>query len=622
MDRRRLVLLSASIIFILATLGLLSAPAPEASARPSFMHSITTCELCHHADSYRPCTDCHEPAVAQATCTTCHSKLTTSGGSTCWQCHVPSTGAPSADDSGCPTCHGTEPHLGSSPSCTSCHQMGAASPHHDAIDQQKPEKCTDCHTTKLSHGTRDCTTCHATSPHPNVPATPAVCNQCHPANVFNGNGDCLACHSASGGFAGFTDNDIHDATLPDAPISGRSCSSCHPGKERHGPKGVGCVECHTRAPAFHHGTAPDTGVKSCQDCHGNKAQHGSGTTCTTCHKGAQHLADPLSVSPSAGCTTCHDSSVKGTKDCLKCHRPPIYHVTPSVGSCASCHGSGRASHAGVVRCRTCHSNIDRGHHITRVVRPSCNTKGCHVNYEPHRPGVKCASCHGRKAVHDSTPRNLPADTWSVCGSCHTFVKAALAAGVPACSQCHDTTQHDADYRLPECTSCHDKVKHAEKVDCRLCHSDLEKAHHRVGSVRTRACSDCHTGAAIHASGTPGGAAFTCGTCHEGSVHGVLSRPEPSICITCHENGPDHAGDLACKQCHWPAAHAAKPDAAVFGSYTPMSLDLPTLPQKSGNEGVKTPTRGSFAGTGFEMFGALAVAVLLIGAGFLLRRRRL
>lgn len=625
MDRRYLTLSAVGLVALLVIFGIWAAQPPEAAAQTNFIHGTATgCAQCHHSSTFdagfRPCSDCHDPSFAQAACTQCHTGYTTTG-ATCWSCHIPAKGAPPHTDASCRLCHPAEPHLGSSPACTSCHtQVGPDSPHHDAIDQKAPTQCTDCHTGQESHGRLTCTTCHKAFPHPNLPEVPAACNLCHPALVFNGRGDCLACHTASGGFDGFTDEDIHDSTLPDAPISGRSCSSCHPGKERHAQQ-VACVDCHTQATAFHHGTAPDTGIKACADCHGQKQQHGTGLACTACHVGVQHLSDPLSVVPIAGCKTCHPPAEKGTKNCLGCHRPPIYHVTPSVGGCSSCHGSGRASHAGVVKCTQCHTNIDRGHHITSVVRPACTTAGCHTTFEPHQPGVKCTDCHGRGAVHDSTPRNLPADTWSVCARCHSFVRTGLAAGLPACSECHDTTQHNADYRVPACTTCHqDKAKHAGKVDCRLCHTNLDKGHHRAGKVSTRACSSCHVGAAIHASGTTAGAAFTCGTCHEGTVHGVLGLPRPKDCIACHEKAPDHAGDFACIECHWPAAHSALPDASIFGSFTPLALDLPTIPA-SGEKG-QVEERGTFTGTGFQMLAALAAAVVLIGTGFFLRRRKL
>jgi len=170
--------------------------------------------------------------------------------------------------------------------------------------------------------------------------------------------------------------------------------------------------------------------------------------------------------------------------------------------------------------------------------------------------------------------------------------------------------------LPACTSCHtNKAKHAGKVACQSCHTNLAKGHHRAGKVSTRACSDCHTKAGIHASATVKGAAFTCGTCHEGTVHGVLTLPGPGRCIECHQEAPKHAGDMACTDCHWPAAHSTKPDASVFGSYEPMTVSPAAVPPSDGEP------RDWFVKTGMDVLALIAAAAALVTLGLLLRRRR-
>ena len=612
---------SAVALVILAILalvaGLALATAPEAEAVPAYVHAAAQeCASCHHADSLRPCSECHaDVATPNSSCITCHPGRTTKG-ETCWACHVPGAEQPPATDEGCRLCHGVSPHLGASAACTSCHST-SPTPHHDSVDQVKPDTCTDCHQHEAvqSHGGQACTACHATDVHPSIPETPAVCNACHAAETFNGRGTCTACHAGTATFAGRTDNDIHDETLPDGPISATSCTSCHADRQKHAGS-VACLTCHSTATAYHHGTASSPGFPACTDCHGQKPQHGPGLDCSTCHEGAQHQADPPPPS-AANCLRCHDSATRGTRNCFVCHRIPVYHAPHAVGGCSSCHGSKRALHAGRLQCEECHINSDRGHHLTSVFRPTCTNKGCHVTYEKHRGTVGCASCHGSGAAHDRTPRNLPADTWSVCDRCHTFAKAALAAGVPACSECHDTTQHVAGYRVESCSTCHDKTPHANKVDCRSCHTSLGEGHHRTGRVAARACSECHIGTAIHASGTQAGASFTCGTCHEGSVHGVLSRPSPDFCGTCHEEAAAHAGDNACTECHWPAAHAARPDAGDYGAYAPIAVNLPSDPSDTAAP-QKEPREG-FTGTGFYLVWALAIGMTLVAAGIVLRR---
>ncbi|MHB0979988.1 MAG: hypothetical protein ACYC5Q_07980 [Thermoleophilia bacterium] len=607
-----------AVLAIAAAVVLALALAPEAQAKPAFAHGAAqSCTDCHHADSFRPCSECHaDVATPNSKCITCHPGRTTKGES-CGQCHQPGAPQPPATDAGCQTCHGAAPHLGANPACTTCHST-TPTPHHDSVDQVAPQTCTGCHqhAEAPSHSGQACTICHATDVHPNIPETPAVCNACHAAETFNGRGACTACHAGTAAFGGRTDNDIHDDTLPDSPISATSCTSCHEGRRKHAGS-VACRTCHTAATAFHHGTAASPGFPTCASCHGQKPQHGPGLDCSACHEQAQHEADPPTPS-AANCLRCHDAATRGARDCLACHRTPVYHASHAVGGCSSCHGSKRALHARLLQCRECHTNSDRGHHLTSVFRPRCTNKGCHVTLEKHRGTVECTACHGSAAMHDRTPKNLPADTWSVCDRCHTFTKAALAAGVPACSECHDTAQHAADYRVKNCSECHDKTRHADKVECRSCHTSLGEGHHKAGRVAARECSECHIDKAIHASGTQTGASFTCGTCHDGSVHGVLSRPAPSFCGTCHEKAADHAGGNACTECHWPAAHAARPNAAEYGTYIHVAVKLPA----DAVAAAETPEdqRPIFTGTGFYWLEALVAGLTLLGAGIVLRRR--
>lgn len=616
----------------------------DASAQPTFIHGAAqSCDACHHAEppSFQDCADCHpDPLLPNGRCTTCHPGKTTTG-ATCWSCHTPGQQMPAPTDANCRLCHTSTPHLGANTACTSCHST-SPTPHHDDVDQKAPT-CTDCHQhqAQQSHDGQPCTACHGTDTHPSIPVVPAACNACHPAQRFNGVGVCTTCHAGAEAFNGQIDNDIHDTTIPDAPISSRSCTSCHPGKEKHAGGSVACLDCHPDATAFHHGTATSPGFKQCVSCHGQKPQHGSGLPCTDCHPGAQHQSNPPRPTATV-CLKCHASTTFGSARCFDCHKPPVFHAAHQVGGCSSCHGGGRAKHAGKVACTKCHTNIKSGHHLTKVRRPTCNTSGCHLQ-QRHQGTVACTRCHGRKAIHDSTPLNLPTDRWTVCNQCHTFATAARAAGVPACSQCHDTAQHNSSYSVAPCESCHaEKKLHAGTVACRLCHSAPGPGHHRVGTVNKPACSLCHVDAAIHASATTKGAAFTCGTCHEGSVHGVVEMPTKDRCLTCHPEATRHADVNQCIDCHWPAAHAGAPDANRFGGFAKMRLVLPAVgagtPNGGGTPGGTSSTSGSsttttnpaqpgrdhfadFPVTGAELGLAAALAALLVGAGLGLRRRR-
>ncbi len=610
---RRPVLFVVVLALVLLT-GLAWSSRP-ASALPAYIHGAAqSCEACHHSvpPSFQPCSTCHESAsVPNQKCIKCHPGKTTAG-ATCWSCHTPGQQMPPPTTAACVGCHGEEPHLGANTGpCTGCHST-SPTPHHDAVGQQAPT-CTTCHqhADKKSHNGFDCTACHSATTHPSLPQVPAACNACHPAGTFNGKGDCTACHAGTTPYDGQTDNDIHDNTIPDAPISAQSCTSCHPGKQKHAGQ-IACRSCHTDATAFHHGTAASPGFKECVSCHGQKPQHGSGLPCTACHAGAQHQAEPPRPA-STVCNICHAAATFGSDGCYRCHKPPIYHGPHAVGGCSSCHGTSRASHAGRVACTTCHRNIFSGHHTGRVTARTCTSSGCHVQ-QKHVGRVWCTSCHGSRAMHDRTPLNLPANKWMVCDRCHTFADQALAAGVAACNTCHDATYHSATYRVQPCSQCHaDKKPHAGTVACKSCHYSPGPGHHKVGAVVTRKCSECHAGAAIHASGTTEGASFTCGTCHEGSVHGVVEMPKPERCQECHQKASKHADGLPCLQCHWPAVHAAVPKGGTFGSRAPMPIETPTT-TTPGSEA------DSFAPTGSDLFLVAAAAGLLLLAGWAVRRR--
>lgn len=608
-------LLLACVILLVGTLS----PRSSAVASPGFVHGpAQSCQACHHAEppSFAPCLSCHESAATpNQACTLCHPGKTTTG-QTCWACHAPGATMPPPTNENCIACHGSAPHLGASGDCTSCHDT-PPTPHHDDVDQEAPTTCTGCHQhqDKQTHDQQACTACHAADTHPSVPTVPTVCSSCHPSTTF-GQGNCLLCH-AGAPFNGKIDNDVHDATIPDAPISATSCTSCHPGKQKHAGGAAGCRDCHSSSDAFHHGTAASPGYPACTTCHSDQQQHGSGKPCDTCHQGAQHQSAPPTPAATK-CNLCHSASTYGSGGCYDCHTPPIYHVTPHVGPCSSCHGGGRGRHAGQVACTTCHRNINGGHHIGRVTSLSCGAKGCHLQ-EKHMGQVRCQSCHGR-AQHDRTPLNLPADTWSVCQRCHTFTNQALAAGVGPCSTCHDTTQHRAAYRVEDCGTCHaDKKQHQNVVPCELCHIDPGPGHHRVGTVKARECSACHVGVQVHASAVGSPVAMTCTTCHEGSVHGMFAPVASSTCIRCHEEGTLHADGFQCTDCHWPAVHSATPNPGKYGAHATLPIELPHGVAADTSDDTTSP-RDEFTDTGSDLALTAGLALALVGIGAALHRR--
>ena len=626
----RAATLAATLAAMAFALALVWAPTP-ASALPNYIHDgITSCDTCHHSapPSFFNCVECHpNSTVPNEKCTQCHAGKQTSGGKSCWQCHTPGAPQLPPTDANCQTCHGQMPHLGaafgSSPGCTICHTTNPT-PHHDGKTYNKPQVCTDCHNhaNQQSHDKQPCTACHATDTHPNIPVVPDVCNRCHAAATFNGVGNCLQCHAGTQAFDGQTDNDIHDANIPDAPISASSCRSCHPDQQKHAGQ-VACLQCHPNADAFHHGTASSPGFKQCVDCHGQKPQHGSGLACTDCHgTNAMHQTQPT-IPTSAVCNKCHSTATFGTRDCYRCHTKPIYHAIHGPGPCSNCHGS-RGKHAGQVTCTQCHTNPMSGHHVSSVVIPSCQRTGCHTQ-QWHMGTVACTTCHGN-AAHRTNPLSaLPANHWAVCTECHSFASKVTRP----CSDCHDSVQHSATYRVPQCQNCHSgKQLHGGKAPCTSCHTNLGPGHHLAGTIGHRQCNECHLDAKIHAVGTAAGAAFTCGTCHQGDIHGVLSLPTPGDCMKCHAVADLHAMGNVCWICHWPAVHNDKPNAAVYGKQVPLNTKLPPGTSGGGSSTTTTfptttttePGRSGLPYTGAQIGLMILGAVVLIGAGIFLRRK--
>src|SRR5660397_196429 len=418
-----------------------------------------------------------------------------------------------------------------------------------AYQHSAAQDCTDCHTNE-QHGQQDCTTCHSATKHPDYPKMPETCTQCHAAATFATGQDCTECHAGgpgTPGTAGKTDNDIHDSALPDGPIGPAGCTTCHPGRTEHAGK-VACTTCHDSAEAFHHGNASSPGYPDCRSCHADKPKPAAGRSCQTCHKGAQHQAQPQVGSCTSchgtararhagkvACTTCHDSaeachhgnaSSPGYPDCRPrhaekpkpaagrscqtCHKGAQHQAQPQVGSCSSCHGTGRARHAGKVACTTCHGDPNKTHHNRIPSPPSCTS--CHEQ-QLHDGRVPCVWCHGSKAMHDSTPLNL----------------LTLSAA---------------------------------------------KSQNNKGSARDRVCTQCHVEATAHAGDTPAGVDHSCATCHEGEVHGPITSPEVQRCMDCHGAADKHALQHDCKRCHWPAIHNGTPDAGVGGGQKKMKLYLP------------------------------------------------
>ena len=182
------------------------------------------------------------------------------------------------------------------------------------------------------------------------------CMQCHGADLLGGSVgvSCFECHGKKWTGVGASAN-VHTVNrggfLHGAGLTNPSanCASCHGSDLRGGNVGVSCYKCHgelwTGAGSVSHnvnrnGIMHASGLTNpsanCARCHGSDLRGGSvGVSCYRCHgalwsggtiphtvnkDGVLH-ASGLS-NPSANCTSCHGSDLRGGSagvSCYRCH---------------------------------------------------------------------------------------------------------------------------------------------------------------------------------------------------------------------------------------------------------------------------------------------------------------
>jgi len=284
----------------------LAVAAAPAQAFPAWAHDGTAGCVCHNNGT-----------PSDAACTSCHAGFQSVPGYNCWSCHKPgaSTAGLSSPSSACSqTCHlysgftrdyttafthGSNPHLGSSPDCLSCHSTSAGiadpgqSPHHTA-SQQGFTTCSVCHTGFAQHaGSVACTTCHPTASafHLYQATTPGFtdCTSCHSMKHQGKKvplSKCATCHKGTGTGGGAQAQ--HSATV----TKNKVCGSCHK-QQLHatalGSRIKNCGRCHT---SKYHAKQKLPGNSICQSCHHMAKRHANGFRCTLCHAGQIHKVRP------------------------------------------------------------------------------------------------------------------------------------------------------------------------------------------------------------------------------------------------------------------------------------------------------------------------------------------
>ena len=231
----------------------------------------------------------------------------------------------------------------------------------------------------------------------------------------------------------------------------------------------------------------------CAECHGSDYSGGaSGVSCTLCHLGGVNSVHPVSWGTGSQIIPNHGpyATLNGTGRCsnANCHGTNLGGVTSSGPACASCHKSGSPS-AGCTSChntppagtvapnRTGAHNTTTGHFAPQITLPDgCNT--CHngagtgtVLHDNGVTDVQFLSAYNAKsgpAVHnaDGTCSNVSChggqttpvwltgtiDVSTQCTSCHSFGTTQYNSFVSGqhyfhvvltnidCKACHDVSK--------------------------------------------------------------------------------------------------------------------------------------------------------------------------------------
>jgi TonB family protein len=317
--------------------------------------------------------------------------------------------------------------------------------------------------------------------------------------------------------------------------------------------------------------------------------------CIRCHLTVQHKIQQPTIEDQLDCATCHRDthreqvmlftgnvpSGQGTPspmfdaglDCAGCH---VFHgdlIGPEgeriarPQSCESCHGPGydrllrqwqrsaqislidfgdaitaterAVLQAGPSASEEVESHLQRAKqilHLATVGKPVHNVtfydELLRVGYGDLREAVDKSDADMALPEYRSTTL-VPGE----CANCHTGIER-LESNFRGLQFSHDV--HVAAQQL-ECSTCHSNVIRHGQVT--LSQSECNSCHH--SPQIENACASCHVESAEIYAGTYMGQDLpdymfeedvTCDDCHGGP--GSVARPEPSICLDCHDDGYD------------------------------------------------------------------------------------
>jgi hypothetical protein len=281
----------------------LALSAPPAAAYSQWAHNGATGCACHSNGT-----------PTDATCAACHTGFRSYPGETCWSCHYPGQDAStlSSPSAACgqechlwsgfdkayvtPTTHGTNPHLGSTSDCLSCHPASVSvfdpgsSPHHSG-QATGFSSCGTCHSSPQKHaGKVACTTCHADARafHLYEASSPGfkTCGSCHTmrhAGARVAASKCASCHRGSSGRTV-----QHSSSVTRRFV----CGGCHTKRLHAGAVSRAVKSCRTCHGGKYHAAQRTPGKATCERCHSIAKRHDNGFQCTLCHLRAVHTPRP------------------------------------------------------------------------------------------------------------------------------------------------------------------------------------------------------------------------------------------------------------------------------------------------------------------------------------------
>jgi c(7)-type cytochrome triheme protein len=237
------------------------------------------------------------------------------------------------------------------------------------------------------------------------------------------------------------------ATDPDPPLTGaQDYSRFRHDNQQH--RRLPCLVCHIRSD---NSTTPRMpGHIPCSSCHTQQfAEGNSNPICSICHTPTSVKRFPPLRSFNAvfdhgrhrrltGCATCHrptragvafsiPSRLSAHTTCFQCHGPQSIAGERNIGSCATCHQSGR------------------------LVRTPETARAFTVGFshaEHSRKGLSCAACHtvragGRRGAQVSSPvaaMHFARPGVASCSACHNNRRAFGGDDFSDCKRCHDANR--------------------------------------------------------------------------------------------------------------------------------------------------------------------------------------